>query len=454
MKTALLKRVKVFWQILTAIGINNAGDFVEQKRIRIIDIIGFLCLPIIFVFLAISFFIGHYYLVYFYVIISLLIAILIYGNHIGKGESFRVVIIFLITVSCAAANVLFDNGQGYYVLLISFLSVLFYGMRKGILYLSLFYAALYLATEISKLYINPIEPVTSYIKVFKVINVILTLSILVYFLYDIKKTYLRTLEETINKKKNLEEYNALLVQQAVTLELRNKDIEELKNKNEELSAIVYHQLRSPVVTFSDMLSQYIDSSHFSKEEFLEITKLIRHKVTDTLNIIDNLLMWNRKGADGIQPKPVTCDLLEIIKKAVVQIEPLLKKKDLEIIYPCSTSISAYADPDHILIIVLNILTNAAKFSPPGEKIAVGFFEVNDKCQLHISNNGKGIGREHLQTIFSTLRIISVKGTMNETGTGLGLKICKNLVEKNKGSIDIRSKQNEMTTIIIELPTAA
>jgi len=454
MKTALLNKAKAFWETLIAIGIDESGDMVEQKRIRIIDIISFLCLPIVFVFSAISFFTGHYYLVCFYAVIFLLLVILIYGNYKRKGESFRIVIIFLITISCAVASVLFDNGQGYYVLLISFLSVLFYGMRKGMLYLSLFYAALYLATEIGKFYISPVEPVVNYIKVFKVINIVITLSILVYFLHDIKKAYLRTLEEAINKKKKLEQYNALLVQQAVTLELRNKDIEELKNKNEELSAIVYHQLRSPVVTFSDMLSQYINSSQFSKEEFLEITKLIQHKVTDTLNIIDNLLMWNRKGADGIQPKPVTCDLLEVVKKAVVQIEPLLKKKDLEIIYPCSTGMSAYADPDHILIIVLNILTNAVKFSPPGEKIAVGFFEVNDKCQLHISNHGKGIGREHLQTIFSTLRIISVKGTMNETGTGLGLKICKNLVEKNKGSIDIKSKQNEMTTIIIELPTAA
>jgi len=209
-----------------------------------------------------------------------------------------------------------------------------------------------------------------------------------------------------------------------------------------------------VVTFADMLSQYIDHSSYSKDEFLEISKLVQHKVTDTLNIIDNLLMWNRKGVDGIQPKPQTCDLKEIIDKAVVQIDPLLEKKDLEIIYPGRTNMQAYADPDHMLIILLNILTNAVKFSPPGEKIEIEFFELNDKCQLHISNNGKGIEREHLQTIFSTLRIISVKGTMNEKGTGLGLKICKNLVEKNNGSIDIKSEANEVTCIIIELPTTA
>ncbi len=449
MTLSLKQHAKAIWDRLTSIGADESGDFVEQKRIRIIDIIAFLCLPVIFVFAIFSFSYGHNYLTGFYGIISLLIAILIYGNYKKKEESFRIAIIFMITISCAIANVLFDNGQGYYVLLISFLSVLFYGMRKGILYLSLFYAALYLSTEILKLYIAPIEPVITFIKVIKVINVVITLSIFVYFLYDIKKSYLRTLDEAINKKKNLEEYNSLLVQQAVSLEVKNKDIEDLKNKNEELSAIVYHQLRSPVVTFADLLSQYIRSSHFSKEEFIEMSRLTQKKVADTLNIIDNVLMWSRKGADGIQPNASRFLLSKVLDKAILQVTTSLEKKDLKIIYPQRKSISAFADADHVLIIMLNILTNAVKFSPPGEKITVEFIELPGHCQVHVSNHGR-IEREHLQAMFSSLHIFSGKGTMNESGTGLGLKICKNLVEKNNGSISIKSEAN-ITTIMIGLP---
>lgn len=454
MKPSLGQNIQSFWKTLITIGIYDSGDAAEQKRIKIIDSVGFICLPIVFVFGLLSVAAGHNYLAGFYAIISLFIGILIYGNYRQKGESFRIAVIFFITIACAIANVLFDNGQGYYVLLITFLSVLFYGMRKGILYLSLFYAALYLGSEVSKLYIAPIEPVVNYIKMIRAINVLITLSVLVYFLYDSKRTYLKTLDEAISKQKNLEEYNALLIQQAVSLEIKTKDIEELKNKNEELSSIVYHQLRSPVVTFADMLSQYVNYGHYSKEEFLDITRHIQQKVNDTLNIIDNLLMWNRKGVEGILPKPEYFDLKEIIDKAVVQIAPMLERKTLAIQYPGVNNMMAYADPDHVLIILLNILTNAAKFSPPGDKIGIEFYDLNTRCRLHISNNGKGIEREHLQTIFSTLRIISVKGTMNETGTGLGLKICKNLVEKNNGGIDIRSEANEITTIIIDLPTTA
>jgi two-component system sensor histidine kinase/response regulator len=452
MNISLPNDIKAFWNRLTSIGADSAGDFVEQKRIRIIDIIAFLCLPIIFIFAAIAFSYGHFYLTGFYFIISVLIASLIYGNYKGKDESFRIVIIFLITISCAVANVLFDNGQGYYILLISFLSVLFYGMRKGILYLSLFYAALYIGTEICKLYIDTIEPVAAFIKVFRVLNVLITLSILVYFLYDIKKSYLRTLDEAINKKKNLEEYNALLVKQAVSLELKNKDIEELKNKNEELSSIVYHQLRSPVVTFADLLSQYIESSSFSKDEFIEISKLTQRKVTDTLNIIDNLLMWNRKGIDGIQPSASMFEMNSILDKAVVQVEQSLERKDLKIVYPKRKNLLAFADANHTLIIMLNILTNAIKFSPPGEEIKVEFTELPGRSRVHISNYGR-IERKHLQDMFSSLHLYSGKGTFNETGTGLGLKICKNLVEKNNGSIDINSDPNDITTIMIELPSS-
>jgi signal transduction histidine kinase len=451
MLTTLQKKARALWASATTIGVDDSGDTIEQKRIRIIDIISFLCLPIIVLFAILSLSAGHHTLTWFYVSLFLLIVIMLFGNYKRLGENFRIVIIILITLLCALASILFDNGQEYYILLITFLSVLFYGLRKGVLYLSLSYAALYLVTEIIKLYISPVQHAPNYIKIS---NIIISVSILVYFLYDIKRIYLNTLEEAINKRKNLEEYNALLVQQAINLELKTKDIEELKNKNEELSSIVYHQLRSPVVAFSDMLSQYIEYSQLSKEEFLEISKLTQKKVTDTLHVIDNLLMWNRKGIDGIQPHALKFEVSNIINKAVEQLTPLLEKKDLSIIYPGKNHMYAYADADHVLIILLNILTNAIKFSTPGEDIKIDFVELTGSCQVHISNNGKGIERGHLQTIFSTLRIISYKGTMNETGTGLGLKICKNLVEKNNGSIDIKSEANDITTIIIELPTGA
>jgi two-component system, sensor histidine kinase and response regulator len=300
-------------------------------------------------------------------------------------------------------------------------------------------------------HIIPVEPAAYYIKV---LNIVIAFSIMLYFFYDIKKTYLKTLDKAINKKKNLETYNALLVQQAISLELKNKDIEDLKNKNEELSSIVYHQLRSPVVSFADILSQYIDHSRFSREEFIEISKLTQVKVNDTLNVIDNVLMWNRKGADGIKPRPISCDLISVFNKAVAQLNLMLIKKDLRIIYPPKASPLVYADADHLLIILLNLLTNAVKFSPVGSNIYIAFFEQNDKCQLHISNYGKGIESAHLQSIFSSLQIVSGKGTMNETGTGLGLKICKNLLEKNNGTIEISSSLNGITTIIIKLPTCA
>jgi signal transduction histidine kinase len=140
----------------------------------------------------------------------------------------------------------------------------------------------------------------------------------------------------------------------------------------------------------------------------------------------------------------------IVDKAMVQVHILLEKKNLEVIPPSKKHMYAFADPDHVLIILLNILTNAIKFSPLGECIEIDFIEIPGRCQVHISNRG-GIERDHLQNMFSTLRIYSGKGTMNETGTGLGLKICKNLAEKNNGSIDIKSEPNNITTIMMELP---
>lgn len=453
MKILLLKKMRNLWRALTTIGIYDTGGVAAQKRIQVTDVIGFLCLPVMFTFAVVSFNIGHFYLTGFYALITLLVLVMIYGNYKKKSETFRIVVTFLMVVFNAAGNVLFDSGQGYYVLLVCFLSVLFYGMRPGILYLSLFYALLFFASEIIMLYVKPVEPVIDFIRMVKAINVIIAISIFLYFLYDSKKNYRKAFDEIIAQKKNLEAYNALLVQQAISLELKNKDIEELKNKNEELSEIVYHQLRSPVVTFADVLSQYIEYDAYTKEEFLDISKHIQKKVNDTMHIIDNLLSWSRKGCDGVQPVISRCEIHKVIEKATEELVPSLEKKSLKIICPAGKSQFAYADADHLFIIILNILTNAIKFSPAGGHIIIEFFEQTGKLQLHISNNGKRIEKAHLQAIFSSQHIISSKGTMNETGTGVGLKICKNLIEKNHGSIDIKSGLNNITTVMLELPVA-
>jgi len=453
MKFTLLKKVDAFWATLAAIGIYDSGDVVEQHRIRIIDIVGFTCLPILLVYAAIAFATGHYYLASFYVFVSLLILLLIYGNYRRKRESFRLVIIFFITISCAVANVLFDNGQGYYVLLVSFLSLLYYGMRRDMLYLSLFYLCLFFSSEIIKMHVSTIEPVVYYIEVIKTGNVVITLSIFVYFLYDTKKNYLKALNEALNEKRNAEAYAAQLMQQANVLQLKKEQIEELKNRNEELSSIVYHQLRSPVATFADMLTQYIEYEHFSKEEFTGVTKLIKKKVDDTLHVVDNLLLWNQKGIDGVQPHALNCELKGLIKKAMAQLGGLIEKKELTVIYPEKINMVAYADANHILIILLNVLTNAVKYSPPGKNITIDFVELHSKCRLLISNNGKGIESNRLKAILSSEPVVSEKGTLNETGTGLGLKICKNLAEKNNGTFDIQSVLDKTTRVVIELPAA-
>ncbi len=111
----------------------------------------------------------------------------------------------------------------------------------------------------------------------------------------------------------------------------------------------------------------------------------------------------------------------------------------------------YADADHVLIVLQNIFTNAVKFSPSNGHITIGISNVENMCHVHVTNNGKGISKERLKKLFSTEHIISAKGTMDEKGTGLGLKICKKLIEKNNGSIKIESEENKKTTVCIGLP---
>ena len=447
----LYKGLELKWRKLTNLGTDDTMGFIEQKRIRTINIIIFLCLPLIFMLSWISYASKHYLLANFYIILTIPLFVMLFCNYRRMGEVYRIMLIIIITIIASIGGILFDNGQEYYILLTALLSILFYDLKKEVLYLSLFYAGIFLATETIAFFIKPIEPAVYY---FKIINIIIFLTILIYFLYDIKKMYIAFLQEILSEKQKLEEANILLIQQAISLEMKNKDIVELQSNNEELSSIVYRQLRSPVAAFADiLLTQYIETPVYTKEELLELSKMVYVKVMDTLTVVDRLLVWNKKGVDVIEPKGLNCEITDIIKKAIAQLQPQLKKKNLKICYAEADPLPAYADVDHVLIILLNILTNAIKFSLPNDHIKIESISLSNKCMVLISNNGKGIDKDHLKNIFSTSQIISVMGTMNEPGTGLGLKICKYLLEKNNGTIRIISEENISTTVVIELPTS-
>ncbi|MGG9970955.1 sensor histidine kinase [Ferruginibacter sp. SUN002] len=440
----VMKGIEKFAQL----GVDDSMDFVVQKRIRTINLSIFICLPLISVYWALSYFSKHVLLADFYLFLIVTLIFMLWCNYLKKGESYRIGTLVVLVLSMSVAGILFNNGQEYYVLLISLLSILFYDLRKKQLYLSIFYAVSFVSVEIISAFTNPVEQAPGYIKV---VNMIVVLSILLYFLYDIKKVYIEFLKENIEEKRLLQESNKLLVQQAVSLEIKNKNIQDLKNKNEELTSVIYHQLRSPIAAFADILTQYLESSIYTKEEFREMSELVHKKVTGTLSVVDNMLKWSREGVDGSKSKDMLCDVSDVIQKVLIQFQSQVEKKNLKILFSKPLKRYSNADEEHVLIILQNVLSNAVKFSPPNEEIKIEVTYLPDACQVLVSNKGTGISADRIKALFSHRHIVSEKGTMDETGTGFGLKICQKLVEKNHGSIQILSKENRNTTVVIELP---
>lgn len=430
------------------IGIDPTLDALEQKRVKIITIIILICIPILILFTVINFFNDQKYLALFYVVMTGLVAIIFYGNAKKKGERFRMVMICLISVTCAAGSIIFGNGQEYYVLLISFLSLLFYDLRKDVLYLSILYIIFFIGCKIYEIYWHSPEQASSYIKI---VNLFLTVGILSYFLYDIKKTYLRVLQEAEMEQERLRYVNALLQKQAAALEMNNKYIDELTNKNDELSTLIYHQMRSPLASFSNILNEFVDYSSYPKEEFIKMTKLTQVKVAETLDTIDKLLTWNTKGSEKINPSFEKVDIDSKIGLTIDLFQPVLKKKNIRINYTAKDRPLIAADSTHVQIILQNLIANAIKFSPEGEEVIIILSrEGKDSCSTLISNRGEQISKEKLATILSSSEQFSKLGTMNERGSGMGLKICQYLIEKNNGSFKIMSAGSGITTAYVDL----
>lgn len=258
-------------------------------------------------------------------------------------------------------------------------------------------------------------------------------------------------------------YNSaeLLARVKTHLELkRSKD--ELTQKNEELIrlnehkntffSIVSHDLRNPLTAFMG-LAQILndDFDNIDKEKTKKFIGLLYDAAEEMQKLLNNLLDWGRLEMGKIQVNPEDIDLQEIISGNISLLKTSALEKSITLTSKISEPAVVYADKNMIAAVVRNILSNSIKFTNKGGNVTISSKPINDQRVVTITDNGIGIPENKLKTLFSVKNISSTKGTNNEKGTGLGLLLCKQMIEQNKGSIGIESKEGKGTTVTIKLP---
>lgn len=240
---------------------------------------------------------------------------------------------------------------------------------------------------------------------------------------------------------------------------KNKLIEKLSELNaskDKLISIISHDLRSPfnsLLGFSEILTTEYDS--LTHDEILEYQKAIYEASKNLYSMTTNLLHYSRFQMGRFEYNPVKIKLIKIINGALNILKGNALKKQLNLTVEVDKAIEVLADEDMLNSIVQNVISNAIKFTNRGGdiKIIANVITATDNKQMAevaVQDTGVGINKDDLEKINKDV-IFSSPGTDREYGTGLGLLLVKEYIEKNKGYVRIHSKLNYGTTFTFALP---
>ena len=240
------------------------------------------------------------------------------------------------------------------------------------------------------------------------------------------------------------------------IESDNNKLKELNIKKDKFFSIIAHDLKSPIGALTQ-LGQLLLENHneipINRRE--KIITSIADSSKKTFNLLENLLQWSRSESGRLTTNPISLDIREIIDSTINLLQENISGKSISIKKEFPENIEAFGDYNMISTVIRNILSNAIKFVHENGNIIVSSEKniSDNKVKIYISDDGVGIKKRVMEKLFDIDSNYTSKGTNNESGTGLGLKLCKEFITKNNGEISVKSELNKGSTFCIILPVS-
>ena len=228
-------------------------------------------------------------------------------------------------------------------------------------------------------------------------------------------------------------------------------ISKLNATKDKFFSIIAHDLRSPfnaLLGFSNLLVDNFDNLQI--EEQKEYISILNQSVKNTYKLLDNLLTWSLLQKDIIDFNPEKIYLYPIFLETHELLKQSLERKSIEFINNISENIYVFADRNMISTIIRNLISNAIKFTPLGGKITIDAKYKQQFVEITVQDSGVGIALDKQTKLFDIGKNMSTNGTENETGTGLGLILCKEFVEKHGGKIWVESEEGKGSAFIFTI----
>ena len=231
-----------------------------------------------------------------------------------------------------------------------------------------------------------------------------------------------------------------------------KQIERINRTKDRLYSVIAHDIKSPFSNISMLISTLAEGYlEPGTEEYEEILQSINNSSQETYALLENLLQWTRSQTGDLEISPETLDLQKLSGDVARFLGPSAIKKDITIQSEVPDNLQMKGDPNMMRSVLQNLVNNAIKFTHEGGKVSIMARKERGEVIIQVADTGIGISEENIKKLFVDEGQLTTRGTRDEKGSGLGLLLVKDFVQRNGGRIELSSKVGEGSTFTLHFP---
>ncbi len=246
--------------------------------------------------------------------------------------------------------------------------------------------------------------------------------------------------------------NRLLQEKSLEIQHQKEQLVQLNATKDKLFSIISHDIRSPLNSLEATL-ELLEEGYLTAEEMQTIAPELRRKVHTTSGLLTNILHWAKSQMEGIVTNYESFPIQITTDELITTFQLPAKDKNISLECQVPASVKVHADRNMTSLILRNLVSNAIKFTPAGGTVTIHAQPEQDQVIISVKDTGKGMNDEQKSHLFDVKTHFSTSGTANETGTGLGLLLCKEFTEKNNGKIWVESQPDQGSCFFVALPAA-
>jgi signal transduction histidine kinase len=447
-----------YWEFIKSIGTTSTMEEYEKRRLSIFNQLNFFSMVAgLILTLAGIFSKNHLPPLVWYVVCSPLAigVIVLWLTSEQYYEASRLIYFSVYPiVTCLVYLGKVDAGVSLFFILYGVMAVFFLQRFTSIIFAFCWSAACYIvATVVPHNYYFRLATENYSLYIFHHIT---ALGFIFYTLFLIKKentnyqfSILRKGRELHRRNLEIERQRQVIADKATLLEQQTKELTELNQVKNKLFSVIAHDLKTPMYAMRNLFYN-MQRYNLSAEEIKDMMPGIASEMTYTTSLMENLLQWAKTQMKHASVNPEVLDVQRMVDDVLQLLKLQADNKQVYLESRMEQPLFCYADREMVNLVLRNLLSNAIKFTPEHGKVSIGATQNGRQIEVFVKDTGIGISNENIHQLFGD-NYYTTRGTNHETGTGLGLKLCKEFLEKNGGNITVQSERGKGSTFTFTLP---